>query len=223
MSFQNTSSTTLTDFKLSYKIDGVKGLWLPKSLVKVQNGAWKPADPAPGTHDSVPLGSFQVKANEMITVVIRLSPEGTMPTLYNLSLTGASEVLPYGVGPENVKYTCNRLTGSFAADVRVRRPGGATGTPTATAEPSATGTPTESASPTATATTAAPSTTTSTGPRTTGTTGTGTTGSTGTTGTRLAETGASSSTLPLAITGGVAIALGAASVLVARRRKAARD
>ncbi|MFC5662950.1 LPXTG cell wall anchor domain-containing protein [Kitasatospora misakiensis] len=207
VSFQNTSSTTLTKFRIDYLVDGIKGLGLPKSLVKVQDGAWTAPALPPGAHTPISLGSFQVKPNEMITVTIRLTADATtINSQYDLSVTGNSEVLPWGAGPENVKYTCNRLTGSFKGPINVVNKAPATSTPS----PSTTATPTTSASPSPSATrtaTAPPA---------------GTTGSTGSTGGHLAETGASSSTVPLAVTGGIAIALGAGAVLVARRRKAAR-
>ncbi|MFE7192825.1 LPXTG cell wall anchor domain-containing protein [Kitasatospora sp. NPDC057541] len=219
VSFQNTSSTTLTDFALTYKIDSTKGLWKPKSEVKVQNGAWKPAD-ATTDHGSVSLGSFQVKPNEMITATIRLTVSDSPWQEFHLSLDGASEVLPYGVGPQNVKYTCNRLIGAYSSTVKAVDKAPATASPSATTTP----TSTASATPTATATTtptASGSPSPSATVRPAGTTG-GSTG-TGATGTRLADTGASSATTPIAITGGAAVLLGTAALLVARRRKPTRD
>ncbi|MFF7453568.1 LPXTG cell wall anchor domain-containing protein [Kitasatospora sp. NPDC008115] len=230
ISFQNTSSTTLTDFKLTYRIDSVKSLWRPKSEVKVQNGEWKPAN-ATADHGSVALGTFQVKPNETITTRIRLTVEDSPWQEFYLDLNGASEVLPYGVGPENVKYTCNRLTGSYSSSIKaVDKP---TASPSATTAPSSTATkaPTATTAPstTATASTTASATATataSTSPSPSATRPAGTTGGsngTGANGTHLANTGANGSTVPLAITGGVAVLLGAGALLIARRRKAARS
>ncbi|KOV35908.1 hypothetical protein ADK60_07980 [Streptomyces sp. XY431] len=221
-SFQNTSKATLTDFRLNVLLDGVKGIWLPKALTKVQNGAWTPLPPATTDHGSVSLGSFQVKPNEMITVSVQLSAIGRYSPNYSLTVSGGSEVLPWDAGPEHVKYACNRLVGSSTTGITVVDPAPstsatATGTSSPTVPSTATATPTTSASPTASvSTSASPS-----AGRPAGTTGgTGSTGG-GPTGTSLATTGAGSSTVPLAVTGGMAIALGAGAVVVARRRKAA--
>ncbi|WP_405005381.1 LPXTG cell wall anchor domain-containing protein [Kitasatospora purpeofusca] len=223
-SFQNTSKATLTDFRINVLLDGIKGIWLPKALTKVQNGAWTPLPPATTDHGSVSLGSFQVEPNEMITVSVQLSAIGRYGPDYSLTVSGGSEVLPWDAGPEHVKYACNRLVGSSTTGITVVDPAPstsapATGTSSPTVPSTGTGTPTTSASPTASVSTS-PSASPSAG-RPAGTTGgTGSTGG-GATGTSLASTGASSSTVPLAVTGGMAIALGAGAVVVARRRRAA--
>ncbi|MFD8323305.1 hypothetical protein [Kitasatospora purpeofusca] len=224
ISFQNTSQATLTDFRINVLLDGVKGILLPKALTKVQNGAWTPLPQATTDHGSVSLGSFQVKPNEMITVSVQLSAIGRYSPNYSLTVSGGSEVLPPGAGPEHVKYACNRLIGSSTTGITVVDPAPstsatATGTSSPTVPSTGTGTPTTSASPTASVS-VSPSTSPSAG-RPAGTTGgTGSTGG-GATGTSLASTGASSSTVPLAVTGGMATALGAGAVVVARRRRAA--
>ncbi|MFF2352830.1 LPXTG cell wall anchor domain-containing protein [Kitasatospora sp. NPDC058115] len=222
VSFQNTSSTTLTDFKLTYRIDSNKSLWRPKSEVKVQNGEWKPAN-ATTDHGSVELGTFQVKPNETIVTKIRLTVDYSPWQEFRLDLNGASEVLPYGVGPENVKYTCNRLVGSYSSSIKaVEKP---TASPSATTAPSSTATKAPTATATASTTASASATATataSTSPSPTVTQPAGTTGGTGANGGHLASTGANGSTVPLAITGGVAVLLGAGALLIARRRKAAR-
>ncbi|MFF8770096.1 LPXTG cell wall anchor domain-containing protein [Kitasatospora sp. NPDC015120] len=227
VSFQNTSSTTLTDFRLTYRIDSNKSLWKPKSEVKVQNGDWKPAN-ATTDHGSVTLGTFQVKPNETIVTTIRLTVDYSPWQEFSLDLNGASEVLPYGVGPENVKYTCNRLVGSYSSTIKaVDKP---TASPSASTAPSSTATKAPTATATASTTASASTTATasasaSTSPSPTATQPAGTTGGsngTGANGAHLASTGANGSTVPLAITGGVAVLLGAGALLIARRRKAAR-
>ncbi|MFB7378195.1 hypothetical protein ACFC6U_16640 [Kitasatospora purpeofusca] len=209
-SFYNSSDTVLTDFRITYRIEGPQGGAPFKPLVRIQGGPFTPVEPNDGTGTTA-IGSFQVPAHEMITAELQFA-DGPGPSAgdYGVTVAGTSEVLPYGVGPVNVKYRCNRLLGSLTSKLTLTEPAPVTTAPTTSASPTASATPTTSTSPTASP---SPSATTS------GTTS-GTTGTTGgdPTGPRLAGTGASSGNVPLAVTGVVAIALGLGAVVVARRR-----
>ncbi|MER7703293.1 hypothetical protein ABTX81_10375 [Kitasatospora sp. NPDC097605] len=228
VSVNNTSKVPLTDYRITFRIQGPKGSAKLKVQAQTQGEPFKPVkqDPAGGPAS---VGSFRIPSHENFTVGLRISADaGAALGDYSLAVDGVSEVLPPGSGPEDVKDTCNRLTGSYAGKLTVADKAPATPTasgsptattttaPTATTKPTAT--PTASASPTASPTaSASPSATSAAG--TTGTTG----GGTGPAATRLADTGASAGTKPLAVTGAAAIALGATTLLVTRRRKAARD
>ncbi|MCX4753889.1 hypothetical protein [Kitasatospora purpeofusca] len=206
-SFYNSSDTVLTDFRITYRIEGPQGSSPFKPLVRVQGGPFTPVEPNDGTGTTA-VGSFQVPAHEMVTAELQFADgPGTLSGDYAVTVAGSSEVLPYGVGPDNVEYRCNRLLGSLTSRLTVVDPAPVTtappvgASPTAASAPTSSGTPSDSPSPTAPA--ASPS------PATTGG---------APTGPRLAGTGASSSNVPLAVTGGMAIALGLAAVVVARRR-----
>ncbi|MFF7587622.1 hypothetical protein ACFZCK_09070 [Kitasatospora purpeofusca] len=209
-SFYNSSDTVLTDFRITYRIEGPQGSAPFKPLVRIQGGPFTPVEPNDGTGTTA-IGSFRVPAHEMITAELQFA-DGPGPASgdYAVTLAGSSEVLPYGVGPDNVKYRCNRLLGSLTSRLTLTDPAPATAAPTASASPTASATPTTSPSPTASPSPSA--TTAGTTPGTTGTTGGDPTGP------RLAGTGASSSNVPLAVTGAMAIALGLGAVVVARRR-----
>ncbi|MEV0192465.1 hypothetical protein AB0I39_28550 [Kitasatospora purpeofusca] len=206
-SFYNSSDTVLTDFRITYRIEGPQGSAPFKPLVRIQGGPFTPVEPNDGTGTTA-IGSFRVPAHEMITAELQFADgPGPVPGDYGVTVAGTSEVLPYGVGPVNVKYRCNRLLGSLTSRLALTDPAPVTTAPTASASPTAaptptaTGTPSDSAPPTAPAS-PAPATTAGAAP----------------TGPRLAGTGASSGNVPLAVTGAVAIALGLGAVVVARRR-----
>ncbi|WP_406090822.1 hypothetical protein [Kitasatospora purpeofusca] len=214
-SFYNSSDTVLTDFRITYRIEGPQGTAPFKPLVRIQGGPFTPVEPNDGTGTTA-IGSFQVPAHEMVTAELKFADEpGTLAGDYAVTVAGTSEVLPYGVGPDNVKYRCNRLLGSLTSKLTLTDPAPVTIAPTTSASPTASATPTTSTSPTASPSPSA--TTAGTTPGTTGTTGTTGTGG-DPTGPRLAGTGASSGNVPLAVTGAMAIALGLGAVVVARRR-----
>ncbi|MFJ8431663.1 hypothetical protein ACIQ9P_10195 [Kitasatospora sp. NPDC094019] len=206
-SFYNDSDTVLTDFRVTYRIEGPRGGAPFKPLVRIQGGPFTPVEPNDGTGTTA-VGSFQVPAHEMVTAELRFTDEpGTLSGDYAVTVAGTSEPLPYG----DAKYQCDRLLGSLTSRLTLADPAPVTtvpGTDTGT-DTAATPAPasTESASPTV-PTPPAP------------TAGTGPTGD-NRTGTRLAGTGTGSGDLPLAITGGMAIALGLGAVIVARRRNRA--
>ncbi|SDT71568.1 hypothetical protein SAMN05216371_4146 [Streptomyces sp. TLI_053] len=213
-SFYNSSDTVLTDFRISYRIEGPQGGAPFKPLVRIQGGPFTPVEPNDGTGTTA-VGSFRVPAHEMVTAELRFADEpGTVSGDYAVTVAGSSEVLPYGVGPVNVKYRCNRLLGSLTSTLTRTEPAPATTAPSTSASPTATetATPTTSASPDASP--SAPATT-------SGTPGTSGTDNGDPAGPRLAGTGASSGNVPLAVTGGMAIVLGLAAVVVARRRNRA--
>ncbi|WP_328955976.1 hypothetical protein [Kitasatospora purpeofusca] len=211
-SFYNSSDTVLTDFRITYRIEGPQGGAPFKPLVRIQGGPFTPVEPNDGTGTTA-IGSFRVPAHEMVTAELKFADEpGTAAGDYAVTVAGSSEVLPYGVGPVNVKYRCNRLLGSLTSKLTVVDRAPVTTAPPVSASPTASATPTASASPTASPSLSPSATTAGTTPGTTGTTGGDPTGP------RLAGTGASSSNVPLAITGAMAIALGLAAVVVARRR-----
>ncbi|MEK2491382.1 hypothetical protein WN990_17695 [Kitasatospora purpeofusca] len=206
-SFYNSSDTVLTDFRITYRIEGPQGSSPFKPLVRIQGGPFTPVEPNDGTGTTA-VGSFQVPAHEMVTAELQFADgPGTLSGDYAVTVAGSSEVLPYGVGPDIVKYRCNRLLGSLTSRLTLTDPAPVTtappvsASPTAASAPTSAGTPSDSPSPTPP--TASPS------PATTGA---------DPAGPRLAGTGASSGNVPLAVTGGMAIALGLAAVVVARRR-----
>ncbi len=215
-SFYNSSDTVLTDFRIDYRIEGPGGGAPFKPLVRIQGGPFTPVGPNDGTGVTA-IGSFRVPPHEMITAELKFADEpGTALGEHTVTVAGSSEVLPHGVGPVNVKYRCNRLTGSLTDRLTVVDRATATAVPSTGTSATATepATPTTSTSPTAAS---SPSATIA------GSTTAGSPGSPGAdpTGPRLAGTGAGSSTVPLAVTGGTAMALGAGAVVVARRRRAA--
>ncbi|MDY0810997.1 hypothetical protein [Kitasatospora purpeofusca] len=206
-SFYNSSDAVLTDFRITYRIEGPQGSAPFKPLVRIQGGPFTPVEPNDGTGTTA-IGSFRVPAHEMITAELRFADEpATAAGDYAVTVVGSSEVLPYGVGPVNVKYRCNRLLGSLTSRLTVVDRAPVTTAPPASASPTASATPTTSTSPTA-----SPSPSATTAGTTPGTTGGDPTGP------RLAGTGASAGNVPLAVTGGMAVALGLAAVVVARRR-----
>ncbi|MFB8239669.1 hypothetical protein ACFC58_24260 [Kitasatospora purpeofusca] len=214
-SFYNSSDTVLTDFRITYRIEGPQGSAPVKPLVRIQGGPFTPVEPNDGTGTTA-ISSFRVPAHEMVTAELKFADEpGTVPGDYAVTLAGSSEVLPYGVGPVNVKYRCNRLLGSLTSRLTLTDPAPVTTAPPVSASPTASATPTTNASPTVSPSPSPSATTAGTAPGATGTTGGDPTGP------HLAGTGASSGNVPLAVTGGMAIALGLAAVVVARRRNRA--
>ncbi|MCX4686624.1 hypothetical protein OG401_20315 [Kitasatospora purpeofusca] len=211
-SFYNSSDTVLTDFRITYRIEGPQGSTPFKPLVRIQGGPFTPVEPNDGTGTTA-IGSVQVPAHEMVTAELKFADEpGTVPGDYAVTVAGSSEVLPYGVGPDNVKYRCNRLLSSLTSKLTVVDPAPVTTAPPVSASPTASATPTTSTSPTASPSPSPSDTAAGTIPGTTGTTGGAGAGP------RLAGTGASSGNVPLAVTGAMAIALGLGAVVVARRR-----
>ncbi|MEV6973468.1 LPXTG cell wall anchor domain-containing protein [Kitasatospora sp. NPDC093806] len=203
--FENSSSAKVEKLLLNAGLAAPLGPDAPGVQARVGDSDWQTVSYG-GRPTS--LGSFPVERGGKVTVKLRVTAGAKTPLgAYGFTLSGQTEVLPPGSAPA-YKYNCPQLSGSHTGTIKVTDKAPATTAPTATVSPTA------SASPTATATTAAPSASTSTGP------GTATTGSTGS---HLAETGASSGTMPLAIAGTATIALGAAAIFVARRRKATRD
>ncbi|MER7703292.1 LPXTG cell wall anchor domain-containing protein [Kitasatospora sp. NPDC097605] len=214
--FENISSVKLEKLQLNAGLAAPLGPDAPGVQARVGDSDWQTVD-----YGGRPtgLGSFQVERGAKLTVKLRVTASAKTPLgSYGFTLSGQSEILRPGSAPA-YKYDCPQLNGSHTGTIKVTDKAPATTEPTKTGEPSPTGTSTATTAPTASAS-PSPS-----APRPTGGTGTGagTTGNSGgSTGGRLAETGASSTTVPLAVTGAVAIGLGAAALLVARRRKAAR-
>ncbi|MGW4895395.1 hypothetical protein ACWEQL_24470 [Kitasatospora sp. NPDC004240] len=211
VSFYNSGSTTLTDFRITGVIRSATGAVPPTTEVRFQGDtAWAPVTPDPAT-GSVSLGHHRIPSHEMFTVVLRISADpAARAEGYILAVSGVSEALPYGVGATDAKHTCTRLAGSSTGRVTFREEPAATASPSASAPPTASVPPTASASPSATPTAVGVPVVAR---------GTGTTAETGG---GLAETGGSSTTAPLAVTGVVAIVLGCAAALVAHRRRNTR-
>ncbi|MER5349629.1 LPXTG cell wall anchor domain-containing protein [Kitasatospora sp. NPDC002551] len=209
--FENISTTKVQKLLVNAWLAAPMGPDAPGVQARVGDSDWQTV--FYGGHPTA-LGSFPVERGAKLTVKLRVTAGAKTPLgSYGFTLSGQSEILPPG-SAQAYKYDCPQLNGSYTGSVKVTDKAPATTAPPATGEPSPTATPTATGSPSASAS-PSPS-------RTAGTTGTGTTrNSGGTTGGRLAETGASSSTAPLAVTGGVAVLLGAGAVVIARRRKAA--
>ncbi|WP_128977335.1 LPXTG cell wall anchor domain-containing protein [Streptomyces roseicoloratus] len=164
------------------------------------NGTWQKYDRVKGIPD---VGSLAPKAHKDVRVRLSIDP----------GAPDGEGAFVYGADYRNPDGSCGKTQDLDVSAFRISAKKGG--------EPGTGGSTSGSTTGTGAGTTGGNGNTTQQGGKSTTPVTTGTTGST--TGGKLAATGAGSSTMPIALTGAAAVALGAGAMVVVRRRKAGAD